>query len=327
MTTAGFFSLIADETTDISSIEQLSVLLRYVHLAGQQVTTKELFIMMTDVDDLTGAGLKQKLQTIIVDLGLNYNNLVGLGFDGAANMSGHLSGAQALFRNDLPHAFYVHCFAHKLSLVLVSSTKFPPIQNCNSVIAGCIDFLSSPKRKRLLEQLMTSGPFENMTSSKLITLCQTRWVEKHDAVERFCELFEPVRFTLEHMAVSAEFEPDVRRNAMALLKSTKAPLFCYSLVLLRKVLSLTYTLSVQLQAVELDLVGAYTLVSDVLATLETWGLREKTEIYNHTCNLIPMRIRPEAAQWRSRSQPAEPESNSDEEQYSIHGFDDDGEAV
>ncbi len=56
-------------------------------------------------------------------LEVDYKNLVGLGFDGAAAMSGHLSGAQSLFQADLPHAYYVHCFAHHLNLVLLHSTK------------------------------------------------------------------------------------------------------------------------------------------------------------------------------------------------------------
>jgi hypothetical protein len=54
---------------------------------------------------------------------VEYRNLVGLGFDGAAAMAGHLCGAQTLFRADLPHVYYVHCFCHRLSLVLAHSTK------------------------------------------------------------------------------------------------------------------------------------------------------------------------------------------------------------
>ena len=54
----------------------------------------------------------------------------GQGYDGAANMSGHLSGAQAFISNKYPLAKYVHCVAHSLNLVLTDSSKIPDIKHC-----------------------------------------------------------------------------------------------------------------------------------------------------------------------------------------------------
>lgn len=59
---AGCFSLIADETSDISRKEQLSVSLRYVDISGDQLVVKEDFLCMVEVRDLTGAGLKEKMK-------------------------------------------------------------------------------------------------------------------------------------------------------------------------------------------------------------------------------------------------------------------------
>ncbi|VVA39415.1 PREDICTED: zinc finger, partial [Prunus dulcis] len=39
------------------------------------------------------------------------------------NMSGEWSGLQALFLNDCPYAYYIHCFAHRLQLALNAATK------------------------------------------------------------------------------------------------------------------------------------------------------------------------------------------------------------
>lgn len=38
-------------------------------------------------------------------------------------MRGEFNGVQALMREKIPHAIYVHCYAHKLNLVLVKSIK------------------------------------------------------------------------------------------------------------------------------------------------------------------------------------------------------------
>ncbi|KAK2652292.1 hypothetical protein Ddye_012148 [Dipteronia dyeriana] len=38
-------------------------------------------------------------------------------------MRGEWNGLQALFIKDCPYAYYVHCFAHRLQLVLVAVSK------------------------------------------------------------------------------------------------------------------------------------------------------------------------------------------------------------
>ena len=137
----------------------------------------ENFFSMVEVDDMTGAGLKNKMKEVLVELGVTYENLVALGFDGAAAMSGHMSGAQTLFKKDLPYVQYVHCFSHRLNLVLSHSIKFSPILNCHTVVSSIIEFfLSSPKRTHTLSEMLTTVPIKDLTSSNLIMLCQTRWV-------------------------------------------------------------------------------------------------------------------------------------------------------
>jgi hypothetical protein len=45
------------------------------------------------------------------------------GYDGASNMRGELNGLKKLVLDVNPHAFYVHCFAHQLQLVVVAVVK------------------------------------------------------------------------------------------------------------------------------------------------------------------------------------------------------------
>src|SRR6218665_2308701 len=52
--------------------------------------------------------------------------LVGQGFDGASVMSGVNKGVQQMVRQSAPLAIYVHCYAHKLNLILVDACKSVP---------------------------------------------------------------------------------------------------------------------------------------------------------------------------------------------------------
>ncbi|KAL0536048.1 hypothetical protein IC582_024980 [Cucumis melo] len=50
-------------------------------------------------------------------------NLRGLRYDGASNMQGEFHGLKALILKENECAFYIHCFAHQLQLLVSSITK------------------------------------------------------------------------------------------------------------------------------------------------------------------------------------------------------------
>eukprot|EP00258_Populus_trichocarpa_P027199 XP_024443218.1 uncharacterized protein LOC18094291 [Populus trichocarpa] len=47
----------------------------------------------------------------------------GQGYNGASNMRGEWNRLQALFINDSPYAYYVHCLAHQLQLALIAAAR------------------------------------------------------------------------------------------------------------------------------------------------------------------------------------------------------------
>ncbi|KAL5680742.1 hypothetical protein ACJX0J_007127, partial [Zea mays] len=57
---------------------------------------------------------------IVYSLFLLMNPVIyrGKGYDGASNMRGEFNGLQKLIRDENPFAFYVHCFAHQLQLIV-----------------------------------------------------------------------------------------------------------------------------------------------------------------------------------------------------------------
>ena len=117
-----------------------------------------------------------------------------------ASMSSAARGTQAFIRQKSPKAVYTHCNTHCLNLAIVHSCDIPMIRNMiGTVNEICSFFKSSPKRHELLAAVIKDiCPHTHRIT--LISLCRTRWVERHEAFEVFHSLFRAIVKTLEVMA-------------------------------------------------------------------------------------------------------------------------------
>ena len=119
---AYYVSLIADECRDISRTEQLSLCLRFV--SRQDNNIKERFVGFTDVHELDASSLAGEIMRQLGQLGLDPSKCISQCYDGASVMSGHLAGVQAIVQRTLGHGcLYIHCYAHRLNLVLVDTAR------------------------------------------------------------------------------------------------------------------------------------------------------------------------------------------------------------
>jgi len=107
------FSILADETADISGIEQVSLCVRYIEL--NTLTLTEEFLQFVPTSDMTGKGIANLILESLEQFGVDTKYLQGQGYDGAAAMSGKYNGVQAHIQEIYPNAIYVHCSAHSLN--------------------------------------------------------------------------------------------------------------------------------------------------------------------------------------------------------------------
>jgi hypothetical protein len=85
---------------------------------------------------------------------LSMSSLRGQGYDGASNMRGELHGLKTLVLADNPYAFYVHCFAHQLQLVVVVVVKgVLPVGQLFGYLNKIVSMVSASCRKSLLPNL------------------------------------------------------------------------------------------------------------------------------------------------------------------------------
>jgi len=114
------YAILADESSDISHKEQLALCLRFVDKLGRPC---EHFIGVVHVDDTSSLSLKEAIEALLVRNGLTITQIRGQGYDGASNMKGGIKGLKTLIMKESPSAYYIHCFAHQLQLVLIAVAK------------------------------------------------------------------------------------------------------------------------------------------------------------------------------------------------------------
>ncbi|XP_050545738.1 zinc finger MYM-type protein 1-like isoform X3 [Daktulosphaira vitifoliae] len=228
------FSVLVDETTDISRIEQLSLCIRYLesNLNVEKDQTinyvvKEDFLQFVPVHSTTG----QNLATVILDnlknLGINCDYLLGQGYDGAVAMSGNFKGVQSIIIKTHPAALYVHCSIHSLNLALAHSSNTRHIRNCIGTIKAVGNFIkiSATRTELLKNKIKEFLPLTKWT--KLTSMCETRWVENHDGMLRFSEIFKPIVITLEELQLFTDIETSSK--ALQLYKCITTSEFIISL--------------------------------------------------------------------------------------------------
>lgn len=91
---------------------------------------------------------------------------------------------------------------------------------------------------------------------KLVPLCPTRWVERHDAVLVFIEFLPPI-------AVFLEDEMKLDANTGLLLAAIRDPRFLVGLVVVESVLAHTLEPSGTLQKKDGDMVSACVLIREI----------------------------------------------------------------
>lgn len=266
---AGVYSVIFDETTDVSKISQVSVALRYVY----EEDPREDFIGFFDLHQMNygedadadteprigGIVLGQSVLKILRDNDIDIEYCVGVCCDTCSVNFSDICGAVNEILKFAPFAVRIPCYNHTLNLSISDSMSLPSARNLFGTIKEVIFFFNcSAKRNFVLKQILQKS---------LGKFCETRWVERHNTALLFAEKFQFIIDTLEK--VSNWNDSVSAPKAEIYLKSLLSCQLLISLECVSHLFSLTLPLSVLFQKKTLDFKAANELVDDLLTVLKT----------------------------------------------------------
>ncbi|EOA32334.1 hypothetical protein CARUB_v10015600mg, partial [Capsella rubella] len=264
------FCLLVDESADVSDKEQMAVVFRFVDEHG---TVKERFIGLIHVKETSSASLKCAIDSLFAKHGLSMKQLRGHGYDGASNMKGKFNGLRSLILRENSSAYYIHCFAHQLQLVVVAVAKkhfevgdfFDMIYVLINVVgASCKrkDMLREEYRKKIEEEISQGEIKTGKGLNQELSLQRpgnTRWGSHYTTLLRLVDLFSSIIKVLEYIEMEGT-DSTKRRQANGLLKYFNTFDFVFYLQLMLLLLGLTNSLSVALQRKDQDILNAMSLV-------------------------------------------------------------------
>jgi hypothetical protein len=116
---AEMFAVIADTTPDVSHVDQLSVVARYVDQEGH---VRECLVGMREIEDKTGEGHAQGILAALNENSTSTANIVFQSYDYMSSMSGIFKGCQAKMKENLGREVpYFPCLAHRVNTTVEHS--------------------------------------------------------------------------------------------------------------------------------------------------------------------------------------------------------------
>lgn len=259
-----WYTIMVDETTDLSNTEQLICCLRYV---DSDLEVHEEVIGLYSLDSTSAEMITATIEDVLLCLNLRIDNCRGQCYDGASSMSGAKSGVAARLTALEAKAVYTHCYGHALNLAAQDAIRGLKIMGdaLDTVYEITKLIKKSPKRDVLFQKVkddVTPG------SPGVRILCPTRWTVRAEALSSIAENYQALQMTWD-AAKEATRDSEMRARIGGVAAQMEKFDFFFGVELGRKILNMADNLSRSLQEKCISACEGQKLISLTLATFQS----------------------------------------------------------
>ncbi|XP_066585523.1 SCAN domain-containing protein 3-like [Prorops nasuta] len=192
------FSVLVDETSDISNEKKMTLLTRYVDNKSLCVQTDLLQLINLDASDCSAEKIFNAFSNELIKKEIPLSNIIGLGCDNASVMIGRNDSFKTKLLKKSPLLVTMPCICHSCALVASNASKALP-SACSSFIKNLVGFIrGSPKRTAIFKDFQMSFMGE---TSNILKYAETRWLSRHQCIQRILEEWDTLhKFLLEQVA-------------------------------------------------------------------------------------------------------------------------------
>lgn len=187
------FSIISDESTDISTQKNCCVIVRFFDTRINKIISKffELAKVFDDSETAQEGATGERLYTVITKAFADHNipgkNIIGFGADNCSVNMGINNSISSRLKENLPGIVIIGCICHSLHICASEASKELP-RHLEDLAKSVYSFFSHSSKRST--EFLEFIDFVNMDPLKLLHPSQTRWLSLKAVVERILKLWD-----------------------------------------------------------------------------------------------------------------------------------------
>lgn len=303
---AKYFSIIVDSTPDISHVDQLSIVMRYVQECG---TPTEVFLTFVPNTGHKSEELYTAITNTLASLEINLDDCRGQSYDNAANMSGAYTGLQARIKNANKFAEFIPCSAHSVNLVGTSAAS------CCNESTNYFTFLQQIYNFFSASTMRWEKLKKNDVQITPKSLSSTRWSCRDDACKGLLKSWKDIHDTLKSISNDSSEKAITKAEAAGLIKRMTRFETAFMTVFWSSILNRINVVSKKLQQEDADIGLVIDLYKSLISFISS--SRENFTIYEEEAKALIGKQNYTASEKRTRKRKRHfdetDESDDDEE--------------
>lgn len=178
---SGHFSLLIDESTDISVIKLLAVCI--VYYSKQQHTIVSTFLGIVELEQGNADCIVSAIKSLLSDYGLDIKQMRGVGTDNASVMVGINNGVYQKLKQEVSNLVLIPCVCHSVQLAVSSAAEMLP-RNVEFLISETYSWFSKSSSRQTTYRVLFQAINDGADPLKIVQQSNTRWLSIEVAVNR-----------------------------------------------------------------------------------------------------------------------------------------------
>jgi hypothetical protein len=186
-----YYSLIIDESTDVTVLKMLGLVIRYFSQKHSRIVCT--FLSLVHIENGTAECIVESIKGLLKKYNLDLQKLQGIGTDNASAMVGINGGVFKKLKEDIPHLVLVRCICHSLQLAVSSASETTLPRNIEYLIKETYNWFSNSSIRQLAYQQIYSVINNGEKPLKILQMAATRWISIEPAIKRILEQWDSLK--------------------------------------------------------------------------------------------------------------------------------------
>ncbi|KAJ4934815.1 hypothetical protein JOQ06_007597 [Pogonophryne albipinna] len=197
------FSLLLDESTDVSVSKYLGVVIRYFSNTKQTIVSTFLGLVQLEGGD--ARSIAQALVAFLEKCCLKKEKLLGIGTDNASVMTGNKNGVHKVLKEEcgIKDLVLIRCVCHSLQLAVTHASNDTLPRSVEYLVRETYNWFSVSSKRRDAYKAIYETINCGEQPLHITKVCATRWLSIEPAITRILDQWEALQL---HFAVTKSSE-------------------------------------------------------------------------------------------------------------------------